>query len=131
MEWCPKFLADNPTNSSHSITLNDSDDVAHPLHIPLRLHGVISYFDCEKPTLAEVEEERYPCYVMTATAPDWDPTDPTFGSQEDSMVDYRGRAVSKVGRSDDQWTTAGPGVPLVDDEGQDETPTWTLSEGCA
>ena len=129
IDECPKFLSCNPINSSHSILLNDSDDIAQPLLIPLRLHGVISYFDCERPSLEEVEEERYPCYVLTASSPDWDPTDPSFNSQEDGMVDYRGRAVGEVGRSGrDHGATTGPGAPLACDEGSDETPHWKLSE---
>lgn len=128
IDECPKFLALNPTDSSHSITLDNSDDVAHPLHIPLRLSGVISFFECEKPTQQEIQDETFPVYTLTATAPDWDPSDPTFGSQEDGMVDYRGRAIALVGRSGDHGVSTSPGANLTEYEVDDDTPTWKLSE---
>ena len=61
----PKFLLQHPTNSSHSIHIHSSDSDAQPLRIPLRLAGVVSYFNYSIPTREEYEDEHMPRNHLT------------------------------------------------------------------
>eukprot|EP00956_Cyclotella_meneghiniana_P010585 scaffold14709_cov91-Cyclotella_meneghiniana.AAC.1 len=124
---CPRFLTSDPTDSTHSIIVHDPEDPAHTLHIPLRLDGVISHFECETPPMEEVQGDQYPCYELTASGPEWDPGDPSFGSQEDSWLDYRGRSIAPARRYDYQGAGAGP-PPSSDDDKENESPLWNLSQ---
>ena len=124
---CPRFLASDPTDSTHSIIVHDPEDPAHTLLIPLRLDGVISHFECETPSMEEVQGDQYPCYELTASGPEWDPSDPSFGSQEDSWLDYRGRSIASARRYDYQGAGAGP-PPSPDDDKENESPLWNLSQ---
>jgi len=45
----PRFLASNPTTSSHSIMIADPMDDAHHHTILLQLEGVVSYFEYTLP----------------------------------------------------------------------------------
>ena len=54
----PKFLADSPSIENHAIQLTDPYDDAHPLLIPLKVHGVTSYFMASKPTIEEYENQE-------------------------------------------------------------------------
>jgi hypothetical protein len=105
IDECPKFMASNPIDSTHSITIqNDNSDLAHPLIIPLRLERVVSYFEFSKPTPEEYDDKDIPHYVLTAKGPDWDPYDDSFAGQEDGMLNYWGQAVA-VCKSDGSCTT--------------------------
>eukprot|EP00956_Cyclotella_meneghiniana_P004439 scaffold5449_cov52-Cyclotella_meneghiniana.AAC.7 len=57
---CPRFLASDPTDSTHSVIIHDPEDPAQPLHIPLRLDEVISHFEYETPSMEEVQGDQYP-----------------------------------------------------------------------
>ena len=92
----PKFLVKNATVNDHLIIIPSDDDAMHALHIPLKLQGVTSYFPVRAATLAEYESEEIPKFHLTAEAPDWDPGSTSFSSQENSMLDFRGRIVSTV-----------------------------------
>jgi hypothetical protein len=64
----PKHLADNPTDKTHALTIEDDD-----LVIPLSLMGVKSYFNTRKPT----HEEFHSCRQVEFTyqSPQWNPQD--------------------------------------------------------
>ncbi len=51
VDECPRYLADNPDDNSHSIHFPNDDNFL----IPLYLHGVTSYFNTRKPTQAEYQ----------------------------------------------------------------------------
>ena len=55
--------------SSHGITVFSQDD-DDDLFIPLKLDGIISYFDTRKPTPKDLEHAKY--YVLTSEET-WDP----------------------------------------------------------
>ena len=66
----------------HSILTKSAET---PMHIPLRLHGVISYFDVRKPTQDEILSEHNCVHIhMTSDTP-WDPHDPTLADEEDAI----------------------------------------------
>jgi hypothetical protein len=70
-----KLLMNNPTTSSHSITITDPTNAVHPYTIPLQLEGTVSYFEYSLPTSAKYENEEIPHLELMATSPDWDPYD--------------------------------------------------------
>jgi hypothetical protein len=122
IDKCPKFMASNPTDSTHSITIqNDNGNLAHPLIILLRLEGVVSYFEFSKHTPEEYSDKDIPHCVLTAEGPDWDPYYDSFARQEDGMLNYQGQAVADC-KSDGLGITDPVGVEEVD------TPTWKLSQ---
>jgi hypothetical protein len=122
IDECPKFMASNPTDSTYSITIqNDTEDLAHPLIIPLRLEEVVSYFEFSKPTPEEYNDEDIPHYILTAKGPDWDPYNDSSARREDGMLNYQGQAVA-VCKSNDLGTTDPVGVVEID------MPTWKLSQ---
>ena len=61
------------------------------LKIPLRLDGIFSYFETRKLTEEEISQCEYIETVgLCPMGPKWDPYDPEYSNQEDSMVDFRG-----------------------------------------
>ena len=83
---CPKFVHDNPTDKTHTITVKGDNDT---LVIPLSLKGVTSYFPTRIPTAAE--NETCQSYNLTFPEPEWDPLSDTFALQEEAQVDSKGR----------------------------------------
>ena len=82
VQECPRFLDTHLNEHSHSIKVPGPDgDV---LNIPLRIHGVTSYFPTRKPSQEEFETgDRF---ELTTETPEWDPHDPTYAQQEDSFL---------------------------------------------
>jgi hypothetical protein len=59
--------------------------ITSQLRIPLELQGVISYFTCSKPTMAELEDpDRYPRIEMTSEGP-WLP-DAEYHSHDELTI---------------------------------------------
>jgi hypothetical protein len=67
--------------TDHLIVISDP-----PLHIPLYLRGVMSYFESRRPTLLEMENpQTYPQITMTSDSPEWDPYDYSLARVEQSL----------------------------------------------
>ena len=92
----PKIHCDDPSVDNHCIKFNDSD-----LRIPLKLHGIFSYFKSRKPTIKELHE--LPKLFLTPDADDWNPHTSTFSSNEDSMLDFNGEMADKSRRKNDLY----------------------------
>eukprot|EP00804_Cyclotella_cryptica_P019398 CCRYP_006588-RA/>CCRYP_006588-RA protein AED:0.13 eAED:0.13 QI:0/0/0/1/0.75/0.6/5/0/864 len=93
----PKFLAEDPDESTHSLQVVDPLDDSSPLFIPLSLTGVTSYFQVRKPTIAEWENEAaYPHIDLTAEEPIWDPQSSDYSEMEDRMIDFRGQVMCRT-----------------------------------
>ena len=116
----PKYLSPDPTDSTHSITIPQQDDAAQPLIIPLRLEGVVSYFDFSLPDAADLEDVSIPHLELTAEGPEWDPYDPNFANCEDGMLDFRGRTIAASS------TATLPNAAMKVE--QEQVPTWNLSQ---
>ena len=87
----PKFLAKNPSETTHAIELVNSFNTAHPLIIPLQLSSVTSYFDVYYPTVTEYENEDIPKIYCTAEEPPWDPSMNEYSDRETCMLDHQGQ----------------------------------------
>jgi hypothetical protein len=86
----PKFLTSFPTDSTHAIIVQNPDNESGVLSFPLHLQGVMLYLPVRKPTVAEWKTGDIVRINMTAENLDWDPSDPTYSSQEAALTDYRG-----------------------------------------
>ena len=84
IDECPKFLATDPNDNTHSIFMEEYD-----IRIPLNLIGIISYFPSRKPERSEITNDQM--IDLTPRYDDWDPHDKTYRDQEDSMVDFEGK----------------------------------------
>ena len=56
----PKFIASNPTNETHYITVTDPNDPAQLVIFPLAIRGVTTYFPTRPITKGEWESGLYP-----------------------------------------------------------------------
>ena len=63
-----KFLAGNPSVTTHAIELPDPFDAAHLLIILLQLSSVTSYFDMYSWSIAEYAHEEIPKIRLIATS---------------------------------------------------------------
>ena len=118
----PRFLTQNPTTSTHSIVIADPTDDVQSYTIPLRLEGVVSYFEYTLPTSAEYEDEDIPKLELTAASPAWNPSDDDYALQEESHLDYRGHLIAAA-RTDGPCWDAGTGLQMLADATCTEEPT--------
>ena len=66
----PKFLLNNPNESSHAIVVEDTEG-STLLVIPLLINGFTSYFTCRNPARSEYEDGDLPRIDLSAEIPDW------------------------------------------------------------
>ena len=84
----PKFMASHPTLDHHSISIPDSDIRFH-----MALNGIISYLPTRRPTKEEVTHRNLAperCVELTPGFSEWNPHNPSYGNQENCMMDYHG-----------------------------------------
>jgi hypothetical protein len=89
VDECPKFLARNPTDKSHALTI-PGDTSGDFYTIPLSLKGVTSYFPTRKPTMNEYENSELR-YELTYAEPEWNPQASIFNEQEQQLLDVKGQ----------------------------------------
>jgi hypothetical protein len=68
-----KFLAVQPTDHTHALTLTDPEDPLLPVILPLELRGVISLLYVRNVHSDEFYSERYPRFHLTSETLTWDP----------------------------------------------------------
>ena len=106
---CAKIHCEDPTQHDHAIIFK-----AYDLCIPLKLHGVFSYFVTRKPDIESVvdmnEPSIYAKEIYTLTPIKWNPHTDAYALNEESIVDWEGN-IKEKGHSD---------VKLVLDEIGDE-----------
>ena len=91
---CAKIHCEDPTRHDHAIIFKGYD-----LCIPLRLHGVFSYFITRKPdaelTLDMDEPSIYAKEIYTLTPSKWNPHTDAYALNEESIVDWEGNIKEK------------------------------------
>ena len=85
----PKFLASQPSNSTHAITLQEMG-TDEPFVIPLSLQGVTSSFPTRKPSASEYANDSIRRFDLTSDSPEWDPHSSQFAEQEMGFTDSSG-----------------------------------------
>jgi hypothetical protein len=89
----PKFLAANPTDQTHALTMTDPDNPIQPVILPLTLRGVMSLLNVKTVTIDEFNSQDYPRLQLTSETLTWDPTTNLYEQQENAMMDYSGHIV--------------------------------------
>jgi hypothetical protein len=89
----PKFLAADPTDQTHALTLTDPDNPLQPVILPLTLRGVTSLFNVRSVTIDEFNSHDYLRLHLTSETLTWDPTTDLYEQQEHAMMDYSGNIV--------------------------------------
>ena len=91
----PKFLARDPTEHSHALTVQDPYAPAQTVILPLALRGVTSLLNVREPTRDEWLSDTFTRLHLTSESMTWDPTTTLYEDQEASMTDYSGNVVSR------------------------------------
>jgi len=90
----PKFLASDPTDNTHALTIKDPDWPAQTVILRLALRGVTSLLNVRGVTLDEWTSDAFKRLYLTSETLTWDPTTTLYEEQEAAMVDYSGRVVT-------------------------------------
>ena len=91
---CAKIHCEDPTREDHAIIFKGYD-----LRIPLRLHGIFSYFVTRKPDIESVVDADEPSIcateIYTLTPMKWNPHTDAYALNEESIVDWEGNIREK------------------------------------
>ncbi len=89
----PKFLAADPTDQTHALTLTDPNNPLQLVILPLTLRGVTSVLNERSTTINEFKSHDYLRLPLTSETLTWDPTTDLYEQQEHAMIDYSGNIV--------------------------------------
>ncbi len=89
----PKFLAADPTDQTHALTLTDPDNPLQLVILPLTLRGVTSVLNVRSMTTDEFNSHDHLRLHLTSEILTWDPTIDLYEKQENAMMDYSGNIV--------------------------------------
>ena len=91
---CAKIHCEDPTREDHAIIFKGYD-----LRIPLRLHGIFSYFVTRKPDIESVVDADEPSFCATEiyalTPTKWNPHTDAYALNEESIIDWEGNIREK------------------------------------
>ena len=86
----PKIQVKDPSVNDHSLYFPSAQ-----VRIPLQLWGIFSYFPSKKPT-SQILNDCEDIFMLTPS--NWDPHEPAYKLNEESMLDWDGNIVSKEHR---------------------------------
>ncbi len=89
----PKFLATDPTDQTHALTLTDPNNPLQPVILPLTLKGVTLVLNARSMTIDEFNSHDHLRLHLTSETLTWDPTTDLYEQQEHAMMDYSGNIV--------------------------------------
>ncbi len=89
----PNYLATDPTDQTHALTLTDPDNPLQPVILPLNLRGVTSVLNVRSRTIDEFNSHDHLRLHLTSETLTWDPTTNLYEQQEHAMMDYAGNIV--------------------------------------
>jgi hypothetical protein len=81
----PKFLARDPTDKLHALTLEDPNHPAQKVILPLALRGVTLLLYVRAPTLDKWNSDAFRRLHLTSETLTWDPTT-TLYKDQDMMI---------------------------------------------
>jgi hypothetical protein len=91
----PKFMARDPTDKLHALTLEDPDHPALTVTLPLALRGATSLLNVRAPTLEEWNSDAYRRLHLTSETLTRDPNTTLYEDQEMAMTDYSSNVVRR------------------------------------
>jgi hypothetical protein len=89
----PKFLAADPTDQTHALTLTDPGNPLQPVILPLTLRGATLLLNVRSTTIDEFNSHDHLRLHLTSETLTWDPTTDMYEQQEHAMMDYSGNIV--------------------------------------
>ncbi len=89
----PKFLAADPTDQTHALTLTGPDNPLQPVTLPLMLRGVTLVLNVRSRTINEFNSHDHLRLHLTSETLTWNPTTDLYEKQENAMMDYSGNIV--------------------------------------
>ncbi len=89
----PKFLAADPTDQTHALTLTGPDNPLQLVILPLTLRGVTSLLNVRSVTIDKFNSHDYIRLHLTSETLTWDPRTDLYEQQEHAMMDYSGNIV--------------------------------------
>jgi hypothetical protein len=89
----PKFLAADPTDQTHALTLTDPNNPLQPFILPLILKGVTLVLNVRSTTIDEFNSHDHLRLHLTSETLTWDPMTDLYEKQENAMMDYSGNIV--------------------------------------
>jgi hypothetical protein len=84
----PKFLAQDLTEHTHALTVQDTHDPVQTVILPSALRGMTLLFNVRTPSLDEWNSSHFKQLHLTSETMTWDPTTSLFADQEASITDY-------------------------------------------
>ncbi len=89
----PKFLAADPTDQTHALTLTDPNNPLQPVILPLTLKWVTLVLNVRSTTINEFNSHDHLRLHLTSETLTWDPMTNLYEKQENTMMDYSGNNV--------------------------------------
>ncbi len=89
----PKFLAADPTDQTHALTLTDPNNPLQPVILPLILRGVTSLLNVRSTIIDEFNSHDHLRLHLTSETMTWDPMTDLYEQQEHAMMDYSSNIV--------------------------------------
>jgi hypothetical protein len=89
----PKFLATDPTDQMHALTLTDPNIPLQLVIFPLILRGATSVLNVRSVTINDFNSHDYLRLHLTSETLTWDPMTDLYEQQEHAMMDYSGNIV--------------------------------------
>ncbi len=84
----PKYLANDPTDQMHALTLTDPNNPLQPVILLLILRGSTLVLNVRSTTINEFNIHDYSRLHSTSETLTWDPTTDLYEKQEHAMMDY-------------------------------------------
>ncbi len=89
----PTFLAADPTDQTHALTLTGPNNPLQPVILPLILRGGTSLLNVRTVTIDEFNSHDHLRLHLTSETLTWYPTTDLYEQQEHAMMDYSGNIV--------------------------------------
>jgi hypothetical protein len=86
----PKFLAPQPTEQTHALTVTDPDNPPQMINLPFLIRGVASFLNVRNITSDEYYKAEIPCIHLTSETLTWDPQTTLYEESEAAMISYSG-----------------------------------------
>jgi hypothetical protein len=84
----PKFLAPQPTDQMHALTLTDPDKPSQTISLPFMIRGVTSFLNVRTITSDEYYSGEAPHVHLTSGTLTWDPQMTLYEESEAAMTNY-------------------------------------------
>jgi hypothetical protein len=89
----PKFLAADPTDQTHALTLTNPNNLLQLVTLPLTLRGVTLVLNVRSTTIDEFNSHDHLRLNLTSETLTWDPMTDLYEKQENAMMDYSSNIV--------------------------------------